>query len=58
MNFDLWVSQERADQEERLRRFHPIDTLFVANCGCVYHAEDGIECQHDLALRLAAEGKA
>lgn len=21
-----------------------------ANCGCVYHAEDGIPCEHDLAL--------
>mgnify|MGYP003394444004 CR=1 FL=1 len=21
-----------------------------ANCGCVYHAEEGIPCPHDLAL--------
>ena len=22
----------------------------VANCGCVYHAEQGVPCEHDLAL--------
>lgn len=23
----------------------------IANCGCVYHAEEGIPCVHDLQLR-------
>ncbi len=23
----------------------------VANCGCVYHAEEGIPCPHDIALK-------
>lgn len=23
----------------------------IANCGCIYHAEDGTPCEHDLALR-------
>ena len=22
----------------------------IADCGCVYHAEEGIPCPHDLAL--------
>ena len=25
-------------------------TAGKANCGCVFHAEDGIPCRHDLAL--------
>jgi hypothetical protein len=27
-----------------------------ANCGCVYHAEQGIPCQHDLALLVRRPG--
>ena len=27
------------------------DIIGTANCGCVYHAEQGIPCEHDLALR-------
>lgn len=27
----------------------------LANCGCVYHAEHGIPCKHDLALRSSIE---
>lgn len=26
------------------------DCVGKANCGCVYHAEDGIPCEHDLEL--------
>lgn len=26
--------------------------LPMAACGCVYHAEQGIPCEHDLALRF------
>lgn len=30
--------------------FDPKSLAGQANCGCHYHAEDGIPCEHDLAL--------
>jgi len=27
-----------------------IDIASQSNCGCVYHAEDGLSCRHDLKL--------
>lgn len=26
------------------------DIVGIASCGCVYHAEEGIPCEHDIAL--------
>lgn len=31
------------------------DIVGKANCGCVYHAEEGIPCEHDIALYLGKE---
>lgn len=28
-----------------------MEKKLIANCGCVYHAMEGIACPHDLALR-------
>jgi hypothetical protein len=28
------------------------DNPRLANCGCVHHAEEGIPCEHDIALAL------
>ena len=32
------------------RRLDATPEAGIANCGCVYHAEQGIPCDHDIAL--------
>ncbi len=43
------MTKKREDKATVEKEVDP-SIVGIANCGCWYHAEDGVPCEHDLKL--------